>query len=58
LYKLNCMEQTIKKEKKKSEPKYFTDEDAKNVFVFQEPYKTSVKGKPIQKSISLKFRKR
>ena len=52
------MEQTIKKEKKESEPKYFTDEDAKNVFVFQEPYKTSVKGKPIQKSISLKFRKR
>jgi len=52
------MEQTIKKEKKKSEVKYFTDEDHKNVFVFQESYKTTAKGKPVQKSISLKFRKR
>ncbi len=55
------METEVKQEKitKKSKPKYFTDEDAKNVFVFQESYKfNSNSGKPVQKSIKLKFGKK
>jgi hypothetical protein len=57
------METEVKEKKitetKKSKPKYFTDEDAKNIFVFQESYKfNSNSGKPTQKSVTLKFRKR
>jgi hypothetical protein len=51
-----------KKETKVEKPKkiveYFTDEMAKDIFVFQDTYKTGRGGNPITKSVSFAKRKK
>jgi len=49
-----------KKAVKKIIPKveYFTDDMAKDIYVFQDQYKASKGGKPVMKSVSLSARKK
>lgn len=51
------MKKAVKKEVTKK-VEYFTDDMAKDIYLFQDQYKVSKVGKPVMKSISLSARKK
>ena len=51
------MKKAVKKEVTKK-VEYFTDDMAKEIYLFQDQYKASKSGKPVMKSISLSARKK